>query len=202
MENSKRPSLFLTALGFACFAFLRTHMKLCFVLLVMWCVNVRAATLEVYATNIDSGGTDLRWKVYLPISGGPTYPAVILGHGGEFKQGDPGPSNVAQDLANNGFVTFAVEYRLAPPHIEMTNAGPPGDGQQDPPSDGRPPQQTDDMQRAIRAARSPASGSVAFGKVNGKVVVAAGSSGATLALWWAIAGSNNDDTPDAVVGCS
>ncbi|HEY4284152.1 MAG TPA: hypothetical protein VGM62_13890, partial [Chthoniobacterales bacterium] len=69
----------------------------------------------------------------------------------------------------------------------------------DPPSDGRPPQQTDDIQRAIRAARSPDSSSAAFGKVNGKVVMVGGSSGACHAAWWALLGTNNDDRPEAVV---
>src|SRR5215510_7177434 len=85
-----------------------------------------SATIEVFATNIDAGGTDLRWKRFVPISGGPRWPAALVIHGGRFKSGDPGPASIAQDLANAGYLAFANEYRLAPPHTEMTNAGPPG----------------------------------------------------------------------------
>lgn len=154
-----------------------------------------APTPEVFATDVDAGGTDLRWYPYIPAAGGPTFPTVVLFHGGQFKQQTPGPGNVAQDLANAGFLTFAAEFRLAPPHTEMTNSGPPGDGQQDPPSDGRPPQQTLDVRSALRAARvDPRS--------TGWVAAAGGSSGATIAAWAVIKGTDNDDRPNAFVGCS
>jgi acetyl esterase/lipase len=104
-------------------------------------------------------------------------------------------NNICQDLACAGFLAFNAEHRHACPHTEMTNAGPPGDGQQDPPSDGRPPQQTDDVQRAIRAARTN-------GLCNGKVVLLGFSGGAGHVAWWAIAGTTMDDKPEAIVGCS
>src|SRR5262245_12660405 len=76
-----------------------------------------ATTNEVFATNIDAGGTDLRWTRLVPSSGGPTWPAAVVIHGGQYKSGTRGPQVVAQDLANAGFLTFAIEYRLAPPHV-------------------------------------------------------------------------------------
>ena len=77
----------------------------------------------------------------------------------------------------------------------MNDPKPIGDGQQDPPSDGRPPQQTDDIQRAIRAARNNQ-------LCNQKVVLLGFSGGAGHAAWWAIAGATGTDKPEAVVGCS
>jgi acetyl esterase/lipase len=153
------------------------------------------ATTEVYATNVDAGGTDLRWLRTVPTSGGPTWPAAVVVHGGNYKSLAPGPISVAQDVANAGYLSLAIEHREAPPHTAMSTAGPPGDPQADPPSDGRPPQQTDDVQRAIRAAR-------AHSQCNGKVAMLGFSSGGAHCAWWAISGSANDDQPDAVVTCS
>src|SRR5262245_12596822 len=165
------------------------------VLLLLFTVGVKAdGVSEVYATDIDAGGTDLRWERFVPTSGGPTWPAVLVIDGSGFKAGTA-PTYVAQDMANAGYLGLAAEHRLAPPHTTMTNAGPPGDGQQDPPSDGRPPQQTDDIQRAIRAARADP-------QCNGTVVAIAGSAGADLTAWWGISGTHGDDQPDAWVGLS
>jgi hypothetical protein len=165
------------------------------VLLLLFTVGVKAdSVIEVYATNIDAGGTDLRWERFVPTSGGPTWPAVLVIDGAGFQAGTA-PVYVAQDLANAGYLAFAAEHRLAPPHTTMTNAGPPGDGQQDPPSDGRPPEQTDDVQRAIRAARADP-------QCNGEVVAIAGSAGADLTSWWGISGTHGDDQFDAWVGLS
>lgn len=151
-------------------------------------------TVEVFATNIDAGGTDLRWSRFTPISGGPTWPAAVVLHAGGFKTGNRGPGDISQDLANAGFLTFAAEYRLAPPHTPMNSVSP-GDGQQDPPSDGRPPQQTDDVRRAIRAARADS-------QCSGKVVIVGCSAGGSHGAWWGIAGTADDDKPDAVVALS
>ena len=76
--------------------------------------NLRAQSIEQYATT--DTGVALRWSVYAPADGG-QHPAVIVIHPGGFKSGFPGPKNVAKDLARAGFVAFAAEYRLAPPHV-------------------------------------------------------------------------------------
>src|SRR5438552_1036785 len=112
-----------------------------------------AYTTEVFATDVDTAGTDLRWYVYTPTTGGPKWPAIVFSHGGGYKSGTP-IGHIAQTLADAGYICFASEHRLAPPHTEMTNAGPPGDGQQDPPSGGHPTEQTDDVRLALRAART------------------------------------------------
>lgn len=163
--------------------------------------QLRAAQ-EVLATNIDAGGTDLRCAVFLPITGGPTWPAALVVHGGNYNSLSPGPTGVCQDLANAGYVAFAVEYREAPPANAMTHAGPPGDPQNLLFSDGRPPQQTDDVQRGIQYARNPPITSAAYGKTNGKVVYLGFSCGGAHGAWFTIAGATNDDKPDAFVACS
>lgn len=156
----------------------------------------RASTTEVYATNVDAAGTDLRWVKFLPLSAGP-WPAALVIHEGGYKNGNPGPSNVAADLAAAGFLTFAIEYRLAPIANGMTNAGPPGDPQFTPlngyanGSDGRPPQQTNDVAAAVAAAR-------AYPGCNGQVAIVAGSSGAGHALFVTTIGASSS-RPDVVV---
>jgi acetyl esterase/lipase len=153
-----------------------------------------SSTIGIFAQNIDSGGTDLRWERFVPTSGGP-WPVAIIVPGGRWRNDALDLADVCQDLACAGFLAFSVEYRRACPHTQMTDAGPPGDGQQDPPSDGRPPEQTDDIQRAILAGRNDP-------HCNGKVVVLGFSAGAGHGAWWAIAGTAGQDKPDAVVGCS
>lgn len=59
------------------------------------------------------GARALRLDVYRPRAAGP-HPAVVLIHGGSWDSGDRralGP--LARDLAERGFVAFAIEYRLS-----------------------------------------------------------------------------------------
>jgi len=164
-------------------------------LLLLGVFNVQAQyTTEVFATNVDGAGTDLRWYVYTPTTGGPPWPAVVYAQGGGYKSGSP-IGQIAADCAAAGFITFAAEHRLAPPHTEMTNAGPPGNGQQDPPSAGHPPEQTDDVVRAIRAARADS-------RCNGKVGVIGASGGGAHMGWALVTGANGDDRPDVMVALS
>ncbi len=153
-----------------------------------------AVTTEVYATNVNSAGTDLRWDRYVPIAGGPAWPAVVLVHVGGYKTGNRGPAGVAQDLANAGFLVFAIEYRLAPPASPMLSAGPPGDPQfsADLATDGRPPNQTNDVKLAVIAARGDA-------QCNGKVVLVGGSGGAAHSMFVARDGTAGTSQPDVVV---
>ena len=88
-----------------------------------------------------------------------------------------------------GFCVFDIEYRLAPPG-KLQGQG----------TDlGRYPEQTDDVATAIRAARNPAPGSVAFGRVNGKVGAVGGSAGASHAAYCAAAPTLGGDQLDAAV---
>jgi acetyl esterase/lipase len=152
-------------------------------------------TTEIYATDVDAAGTDLRWRRFVPSTGGPTWPVVILAHGGQFKSQDLMPGNVTQHLTDAGYLVLIIEFRLAPPHTVMNDPNPPGDGQQDPPSDGRPPQQTDDVQRAIRAARADS-------QSDRRVALIGFSSGAPIGAWWAMQGAQGDDKLDSFIGCS
>lgn len=158
-------------------------------LLLLWAGNASAVTTEVYGTNVDAGGTDLRWDKYTPLSPGP-WPAALVVHVGGYKSGNPGPATVATDLAAAGFLTFAIEHRLAPPAIAMQSAGPPGDPQSTL-STGRPPQQTDDVGLAIATAR-------AYTGCNGSVVAVGGSSGAGHLLFAATFAAGTS-RPDVVV---
>ena len=114
------------------------------------------------------GSTPLRWRAFVP-NDRLQHPAVIVIHGGAFLSGDFDDLQTDQDLLCAGFCVFDIEYRLAPPG-KLRGQG----------SDlGRYPEQTYDVATAIRAARSPAPGSVAFGRVNGKVGAVGGSAGAS-----------------------
>lgn len=141
-------------------------------------------TTETYAQASD--GTPLTWDVYTPAGRGP-WPAVLVIHGGLFVSGssnDLGVGGCAQDLANAGYIAFAINYRLAPPGTI------PGQT-----SIGRFPEQYDDVQLAVLAARNDA-------RSNGKVGAVGGSAGATHAVWVSATGTRGVDRPDATVGLS
>ena len=135
-----------------------------------------------------SGDIPLKWKAFVP-NDGEKHPAVIVIHSGGFYSGDFDNTETDQDLVCAGFCVFDIEYRLAPPGKV------PGQGR-DP---GRYPEQTDDVATAIRAARSPAPESVAFGRVNGKVGAVGGSAGASHAAYCAAAPTLGGDQLDAAV---
>ena len=139
---------------------------------------------ETYATASD--GTRLTWEVYTPAGRGP-WPAVLVIHGGLYVSGDAseqGVATCARDLSRAGYVAFSINYRLAPPG-EIP-------GQK---SSGRYPDQYDDVQLAVLAARSDA-------RSNGKVGAVGGSAGATHAVWASATGTPGNDRLDAAVGLS
>ncbi len=137
---------------------------------------------EVYGTAPD--GTELHWVVYTPTTAGP-WPAVLVIHGGGFKTGGPASgAPCALDLANAGYLAFSIEYRLAPNGSL--------DGQT---SDGRYPQQTDDVKMAIRAARADP-------RCNGQVGAVGGSAGGHHTAYCAATGTIGDDRLDVGVSLS
>jgi acetyl esterase/lipase len=134
------------------------------------------------------GSTPLRWRAFVP-NDTLKHPAVIVIHGGAFISGDFNNIQTDEDLVCAGFCVFDIEYRLAPPG-KLRGQG----------SDlGRYPEQTDDVATAIRAARSPAPGSIAFGRVNGKVGAVGGSAGGSHAAYCAAAPTLGGDQFDAAV---
>lgn len=136
---------------------------------------------ELYA--MTSNDVPLYWSPILPSGSGP-WPAVAILHAGGFKAGARGPINVAQDLAAAGFLALACDYRLAPPgHIV---------GQQAASDNGRFPEQTADVQAAIRAAREDL-------RCDGRVYVVGGSAGGSHAAYMATTGEQDDDQPDLAV---
>jgi acetyl esterase/lipase len=140
---------------------------------------------EQYGTASD--GTPLHWVVYTPDTPGP-WPAVLTIHGGGFVSGTPTFSadqvTCSEDLAAAGYIVFSIEYRLAPPgHLE---------GQV---SDGRYPQQTDDVKLAVRTARHDP-------RCNGKVGSVGGSAGGAHTCYVAGTGTIGDDRIDVGVDLS
>jgi len=137
----------------------------------------------VYATADD--GTPLKWVVF-PAQGSGPHPSVLIIHGGHFATlpASPNAMRAARDLASAGFNAFYVRYRLARPGSLP--------GQK---SDGRYPEQTNDLKKAVQAAR-------AFPGGNGKVGAIGGSAGASHVVYLAATGTKGDDRLDAGVGLS
>lgn len=122
--------------------------------------------------------TQLGRARFVPKTGGPKWPAVLLVHPGGFHSGDiygpQGLRNAAKDLNAAGYLVFSVEYRLAPPETI------PGQTEHDlDPLSGRPPQQTNDLKQQVLAAR-------AHFQCNGKVFVVGGSAGGAHGFWVAL----------------
>ena len=167
-----------------------------FLLLFPSLASLRAENVpepEQYA--ITDTGVALRWYAYEPQGTAPSqHPAVIVLHAGGFKSGEAGPINVAADLARAGFLALATEYRLAPPHTQMNapDHPPPSQNTVVPPDDGHYPEQTQDVQAAIRAARKDP-------RCNGLVYCIGGSAGAAHSVYAAARGRHGDDQPDLIV---
>jgi acetyl esterase/lipase len=101
-----------------------------------WRGQVLVETDVVYGV---AGGERLLLDVYQPRRRWGNRPAVILIHGGGWCNGSKAELGFfAHDLAREGFVAFAIDYRLA---------GPDGN---------RYPAQIDDVQRAVRWVRANA----------------------------------------------
>ncbi|MGH8092913.1 MAG: alpha/beta hydrolase family protein, partial [Chthoniobacterales bacterium] len=145
----------------------------------------RDPTSEVYAQADD--GTPLTWNVYTPTFRRGPWPAVLVIHGGEFYYGDSTDAGVmqcAQDLADAGYLAFAIDYRLAP-------AGSiPGQT-----SLGRFPDQYNDVHLAVEAARNDP-------RCNGRVGAVGGSAGGTHTVWAASTGTRGADRVDVGVSLS
>lgn len=142
-------------------------------------------TTEQYGTADD--GAPLYQDVYVPAGSGP-WPTVIVIHGGGFYGGSRHGENIPQccaDLAGAGFLAKSIDYRLAPPGSI--------DGQT---SSGRYPMQTDDVTKAVIAAR----GDTIRG--NGRVLGLGGSAGGTHVVVAAAIGTDGYDKLDAAVALS
>ena len=143
------------------------------------------ATTEVFGTASD--GTILHWVAYTPSGTGP-WPAVLVIHGGNFIGGSPDGSPeliaCAQDLANAGYLALSIEYRLAPPGSLLGQV-----------SEGRFPDQTNDVKLAVRSARADP-------RCNGQVGAVGGSAGGSHTAFVAATGTIGEDRIDVGVSLS
>lgn len=113
------------------------------------------------------------------------WPVAITLFAGGFKDGDiygsQGQRWADNDLANQGFLVFSLDYRLAPPGLILMQHA--HDQTPEGIASGRPPQQTNDVKQQILAAYYDS-------ECNGTVFLIGGSSGASHSLWAAL-----DPTP-------
>ena len=138
---------------------------------------------------------ELKWDVYLPSTPG-QHPAVLVIFGGRFKEGDRSQvAGIAAELASQGFVALAIDYRTDEPNFHT--------GQQIPVfAPPAVPNQPGDVKLAVTAARTsviPGGNSIIQGRITGKVGAVGGSSGASHALWCAATGSLSTDKLNAAV---
>jgi acetyl esterase/lipase len=135
-------------------------------------------------------GMSIRATVF-NVDDGQTHRVAIVIHGGGYNSGLM-QIDVAQELSQYGFMGVAIEYRLAPPHIEMNTPAHPFPGQNNIHDDGHYPEQTDDVSDAIVHYRNDL-------RSNGQVVVVGGSAGGSHALYLAATGTPGYNMPDLVV---
>jgi acetyl esterase/lipase len=161
-------------------------------------------------THVIPGGAPLGWRVFAP-SSGRKRPAILLIHGGGFNSNAHGPfhdnrlDNIATDLANAGYYTLVVGYRLARPGLIPDQECHDNEASMD--MSGVAPTQSKDIEALIRAARADS-------HCNGKVGVLGGSAGATHAMYaaldthrdpvgtWPQWNTFRTDLPDAAIGLS
>jgi len=135
-------------------------------------------------------GMSIRATVY-NVEDGQRHRVAIVIHGGGYSAGGM-QTAVAEDLSQYGFLGVAIEYRLAPPHLEMNSPSHPFPGQDFIRDDGHFPEQTDDVRDAIIHYRNDP-------RSNGEVVVIGGSAGASHSLYLAATGTPGIDMPDLAV---
>ncbi len=147
--------------------------------------HAAAEPTEWYANAAD--GTPLHWVVYTPAGSGP-WPVVLVIHGGGFKGGTPTSSpesvNCGRDLAAAGFLALSIEYRLAPQGYLPGQI-----------TDGRFPDQSDDVKLAVLAARNDP-------RANGQVGALGGSAGGYHTVFAAGTGTPGEDRVDVGVSLS
>ncbi len=146
--------------------------------------------LGVFETYKVVNGLNIRATVF-NVEDGQRHRVAIVIHGGGFSSGVM-EADIAQELSQYGFMGVAIEYRLAPAHLEMNTPAHPFPGQNNIHDDGYYPEQTDDVGDAIIHYRNDP-------RSNGEVVVVGGSAGGSHALYLAAKGTLGDDMPDLAV---
>ena len=134
-------------------------------------------------------GMSIRATVY-NVEDGQRHRVVIAIHGGGYSRKDANKRRTGRFAV--WILGVAIEYRLAPPHIEMNSPTHPFPGQNDIQDDGHYPEQTDDVRDAIVHYRNDP-------RSNGEVVVIGGSAGGSHSLYLAATGTPGLDMPDLAV---
>ncbi|MGI8483422.1 MAG: alpha/beta hydrolase fold domain-containing protein, partial [Thermomicrobiales bacterium] len=134
-------------------------------LMMTWTPVVAADGIEVRSDLVYRvvDGQELALDVYLPSGGGSHRGAVLVIHGGGWWSGDKADANrkfMSQQLAQQGFVAVAVNYRLVPKDVY--------------------PAAIEDLEAAVAWLRQPAQVS-AFGIDPNRIGALGASSGAHLA---------------------
>lgn len=95
--------------------------RICLAIAIGLCLvplGLRAGELEVVrdVTYVERQGQPLKADVYMPPGDGP-FPGVLVVHGGGWRAGSKNPfHHFADRLAEAGFTSVAIDYRLAPEH--------------------------------------------------------------------------------------
>lgn len=134
-------------------------------LTVNWSTVIAAGGIEFRSDLIyrEIDGQKLALDAYLPAGGGSHRAAVLVIHGGGWWSGDKADANrkfMSQQLAQQGFVAIAVNYRLVPKDVY--------------------PAAIEDLEAAVAWLRQPAQSS-ALGVDPARIGVLGASSGAQLA---------------------
>jgi acetyl esterase/lipase len=131
--------------------------------------------VELFGSPAGPGGsTGLYWQYYVHTD--VPRPTCVVLHIGEYKYGEPGPSNVATDLYYAGYNAVSAQYRLADPGHEMHAAPanqPVGDH-------GIFPEQVQDVAEAVDVLRLGTNGVAAVWSTD-QVILVGGSAGASHA---------------------
>jgi acetyl esterase/lipase len=138
-----------------------------------------ATATETGIAYADRDGTPLLLDVYLPTSGTPPFPAVLLFHGGAWTYGISGPMDMAGPaaaLAADGYAAFNIAYRLTG----------------DPAGAHVWPDQLDDAQQAVRWVRANAE---RYGIDPNRVAAYGHSAGGHLASHLGVRETRDDSEP-------
>jgi acetyl esterase/lipase len=143
---------------------------------------------------LDTPTVDVKLDVYIPPGEGP-FPSVVIVHGGAWTNGSRTEFvDTGADLANAGFVAYAVDFRMAcdpanlkPPDIDPNLCG------------YKFPTEHEDIGRAVAWVRQ---NGATYNSMTNKVGVLGSSSGGNLAMMVGVTGTRGGTRADVIVSWS